>query len=170
MALLSKKLVKLQKCSNTSRFLVFVYIVILINCVQFMMRRSGVQKPINLNLINATIPEDISMTSNNKIETIPSSDASKLSQFHTVTYASHRGSDDRFCMALESAARHKINLIILGWGVPWRGLFQKLEAAMNLTASLPPNDVVLFVDAFDILFTNASSQVRCDGVIGTWVA
>lgn len=84
----------------------------------------------------------------------------KPPEYHAVTYASHRGSDERFCMALESAARHKIPLIILGWGVPWRGLFQKLEAAMNLTSSLSPNDVVLFVDAFDIFFTNTSSEVN----------
>ena len=79
--------------------------------------------------------------------------------FHAVTYASHTGSDDRFCMSMESAARQKIDLTILGWGVPWRGLFQKLEAAMSLAESMPPDDVILFVDAFDVLFTNASSQV-----------
>lgn len=79
-------------------------------------------------------------------------------QYHTVTYASHHGSDERFCMALESAARQGMRLTILGWGVPWRGLFQKLEAAMEFADSLPPDDVVLFVDAFDVLFTNASSQ------------
>jgi hypothetical protein len=81
-------------------------------------------------------------------------------KYYPVTYASHRGSDERFCMSLESAARHRIPLTILGWGVPWQGLFQKLEAAMNLTAALPPEDVVLFVDAFDVFFTNASSQVH----------
>ena len=83
----------------------------------------------------------------------------KKCSFHAVTYASHTGSDERFCMAMESAARHKINLTILGWGVPWRGLFQKLEAAMILAESVPSDDVILFVDAFDVLFTNASSQV-----------
>ncbi len=64
-------------------------------------------------------------------------------------------------MAMESAARQKIRLTILGWGVPWRGLFQKLEAAMKLAESVPSDDVILFVDAFDVLFTNTSSQV-CD--------
>jgi hypothetical protein len=81
------------------------------------------------------------------------------SKYHPVTYASHSGIDDRFCRTMESAARHGIRLTILGWGIPWRGLFQKLEAALNLTSALPPEDVVLFVDAFDILFTRASSQV-----------
>ena len=48
--------------------------------------------------------------------------------------------------------RHNISLVILGWGVPWRGLSQKLEAAHAYAASLPSRDVVLFVDAFDVMW------------------
>ena len=59
----------------------------------------------------------------------------RLPQYHAVTYASHHGSDERFCMALESAARHGVRLTILGWGVPWRGLFQ--ERSLSLSRSSP---------------------------------
>lgn len=39
-----------------------------------------------------------------------------LPTLHAVTYASHGGRDDRFCRAIESAVRHEVDLIILGWG------------------------------------------------------
>lgn len=41
---------------------------------------------------------------------------SSVPTLHAVTYASHGGRDDRFCRAIESAVRHEIDLIILGWG------------------------------------------------------
>jgi hypothetical protein len=81
------------------------------------------------------------------------------SRIHAVTYASHGGRDDRFCRAVESAVRYKYDLIILGWGVPWRGLSQKLEAAHAYARSLPPKDIILFTDAFDVLFTGDSNEI-----------
>lgn len=79
---------------------------------------------------------------------------------HTVTYASHGGRDDRFCRAVESAIRHNFDLVILGWKVPWRGLSQKLEAAHAYAASLPPDDLILFTDAFDVLFTDSPAHIQ----------
>jgi hypothetical protein len=79
---------------------------------------------------------------------------------HAVTYASHGGRDDRFCRAVESAVRNKFDLIILGWGVPWRGLSQKLEAAHGYAKSLPPRDIILFTDAFDVLFTGDPEEIK----------
>jgi hypothetical protein len=80
-------------------------------------------------------------------------------KIHAVTYASHQGSDDRFCRAVESAARHDIKLTILGWGVKWVGLSQKLLASHSYAISLPPTDVILFTDAFDVLFTNKVDKI-----------
>lgn len=34
---------------------------------------------------------------------------------------------DRFCRSLESALRHDVPLRVLGWGVPWEGLAQKVR-------------------------------------------
>lgn len=82
------------------------------------------------------------------------------STIHAVTYASHRGRDDRFCRAVESAVRNDINLVILGWGVPWRGLSQKLEAAHAYTSSLPATDIILFTDAFDVLYTSSLQSIN----------
>ena len=38
---------------------------------------------------------------------------------------------------------------VLGWGTPWEGLSQKLGAALDAVAALPPDCVVLFTDAYD---------------------
>jgi len=78
---------------------------------------------------------------------------------HAVTYASHGGSDDRFCRALESSIRLGYDLIILGWGIPWLGLSQKLLAAQTYAESLPDSHVILFSDAFDILYVNNPNKV-----------
>ena len=80
-------------------------------------------------------------------------------RLHTVTYASHSGRDDRFCRAVESAIRHDYRLVILGWRVPWTGLSQKLQAAYEYAASLPPSDLLLFTDAFDVLFTSGPAEI-----------
>lgn len=85
--------------------------------------------------------------------------AINISVLHAVTYASHGGRDDRFCRAVESALHHKFDLIILGWGVKWQGLSQKLEAAHAYAASIPKDHVLLFTDAFDVMFANTPDHV-----------
>lgn len=80
-------------------------------------------------------------------------------RLHAVTYASHHGRDDRFCRSVESAIRHDYDLVILGWGVKWRGLSQKLEAAHAYAASLPEHDLMLFTDAFDVLYTSEANKI-----------
>eukprot|EP01036_Dinobryon_divergens_P031197 gene31196-40558_t len=78
---------------------------------------------------------------------------------HTVTYASHGGRDDRFCRAVESAIQADHSLVLLGWGDPWKGLSQKLSAAYEYAKSLPPRDVLLFTDAFDVMFTDSPVRI-----------
>ena len=81
-------------------------------------------------------------------------------RLHAVTYASHGGRDDRFCRAVESAIRNEFDLVILGWGVKWRGLSQKLEAAQRYAAALDKTDTLLFTDAFDVLFTEKPEIIQ----------
>eukprot|EP00603_Paraphysomonas_imperforata_P007361 CAMPEP_0114413500 /NCGR_PEP_ID=MMETSP0103-20121206/889_1 /TAXON_ID=37642 ORGANISM="Paraphysomonas imperforata, Strain PA2" /NCGR_SAMPLE_ID=MMETSP0103 /ASSEMBLY_ACC=CAM_ASM_000201 /LENGTH=370 /DNA_ID=CAMNT_0001581581 /DNA_START=195 /DNA_END=1308 /DNA_ORIENTATION=+ len=91
---------------------------------------------------------------------VPShSNTSGLPTLHAVTYASHGGRDDRFCRAIESAVRHEVDLVILGWGVKWKGLSQKLEAAQSFANALPKDDIILFTDAFDVMFTNDPKHI-----------
>ena len=81
-------------------------------------------------------------------------------QVHAVMYASHQGRDDRFCRAIESAVRHNVSVVVLGWGVKWTGLSQKLEAAHAYASSLPPKDIILFTDAFDVMYATGLEPLR----------
>lgn len=87
-------------------------------------------------------------------------DSTSTSKLYIVTYATHEGSDDRFCRAVESAIMNQVDLVILGWGQKWIGLSQKLEAALEFAKSLKDNDILLFVDAFDIMFTKSASETN----------
>ena len=98
-------------------------------------------------------------TDTNSSNQQPSTIKSQI-QIHTVTYASHGGKDDRFCRAIESAIRSGIDLTILGWDTPWIGLSQKLEAALSYVRTLPPNDIFMFTDAFDVLFADSSESIK----------
>ena len=90
-------------------------------------------------------------------------------RLHTVTYASHGGKDDRFCRGVESSIRNGHALVVLGWGSKWRGLSQKLEAAHAYAAALPPQDVILFCDAFDVLYVDNPGKIltRLDAMNAT---
>ena len=79
-----------------------------------------------------------------------------------LTYASHRGKDERFCRSVESAVRNGVDLRVLGWGVKWEGLSQKLAAALAAVDALPADCVVLFTDAYDVLFAASGAKMRRD--------
>jgi len=81
-------------------------------------------------------------------------------QVHAVMYASHQGRDDRFCRAIESAVRHNVSVVVLGWGVKWTGLSQKLEAAHAYASSLSPKDIILFTDAFDVMYATGLEPLK----------
>jgi hypothetical protein len=88
-----------------------------------------------------------------------SSSSSTTSTLHIAMYASHPGSDDRFCRSIESALAHDVRLQLLGWKIPWRGLSQKLEAVYHLSHTLPPNDIILFIDAYDVMFAGNETEI-----------
>ncbi|KNC46364.1 uncharacterized protein AMSG_02816 [Thecamonas trahens ATCC 50062] len=79
-------------------------------------------------------------------------DESGEAKFHYFTYATHRGSDDLFCKALSSAWHARVPLQILGWGTRWTGLADKLKGVQLALEALPPHDIFVFVDAYDVLF------------------
>jgi hypothetical protein len=64
-----------------------------------------------MDAADAVVERDIS-----KVLSPSRYNTSGLPTLHAVTYASHGGKDDRFCRAIESAVRHEVDLIILGWG------------------------------------------------------
>ena len=77
-----------------------------------------------------------------------------------LTYATHPGKDDRFCRALESAVHHKVDLRILGWGKPWTGLTQKLTGSLDYLRALPTSCIVVFTDAYDILYADDLNGIK----------
>lgn len=62
---------------------------------------------------------------------------------HLVTYATHAAGT--FARLRE---RHP-EMVVLGWGTPWKGFFDKVDAVQRAVTALPPEDVVVFVDGFD---------------------
>ena len=58
-----------------------------------------------------------------------------------------------------SCDRYSMRVLMGHVGVKWRGLSQKLEAARSYAQSLPPDDVMLFTDAFDVMFTNTPLHI-----------
>eukprot|EP00616_Rhizochromulina_sp_CCMP1243_P009141 CAMPEP_0118986668 /NCGR_PEP_ID=MMETSP1173-20130426/42590_1 /TAXON_ID=1034831 /ORGANISM="Rhizochromulina marina cf, Strain CCMP1243" /LENGTH=438 /DNA_ID=CAMNT_0006937465 /DNA_START=101 /DNA_END=1414 /DNA_ORIENTATION=- len=77
-----------------------------------------------------------------------------------VTYASHGGKDDRFCRAVESAILNGVPWEVLGWGEEWLGLSQKLQASLDYAKSLDEDCILLFSDAFDVLFTSDLKEIK----------
>ena len=57
-----------------------------------------------------------------------------------------------FCDTLLSALSHGLSPTVLGYNTSWRGNFQKLLAAREAVAAFPASTVVLFADAYDVLF------------------
>lgn len=100
------------------------------------------------------------LENSNKVRKRRNSESTAMTTLHTVTYASHHGIDDRFCRVIESAIRYQHDILILGWDQSWKGLAQKLVAAYDFAASLPPTDLLLFTDAFDVAFTNTPSYIE----------
>jgi hypothetical protein len=86
-------------------------------------------------------------------------ESENVGKLHAVTYATHGGRDDRFCRAVESSIRNGVDLTILGWGLKWHGLSQKLTAAYDYAKNLPDKDLLLFTDAYDVLFLNSTVNI-----------
>ena len=79
-----------------------------------------------------------------------------------LTYATHRGRDDRFCRMIESAVRFKVPVQVLGWGQEWVGLWQKLQGALGAVSKLPKDCIVLFTDGFDVMFMNSLEHIKAE--------
>lgn len=70
--------------------------------------------------------------------------------FHICTIASDKTQGLK--QLLISCKVHGITLDILGMGLPYRGNGQKLNYMKEYIKAMPDNDIVLYVDAYDILF------------------
>ena len=59
----------------------------------------------------------------------------------------------------------QVPLTLLGFGEAYKGNFQKLTGARALVATLPPETLVLFADAYDVLYAGGA-----DGILERWQA
>ena len=66
-----------------------------------------------------------------------------------VTVATH--SQSYFPFLLESCERYGAELVVLGFNQPWQGFNQRNVLMEQYLKSLPPNEVVCFIDAYDVL-------------------
>lgn len=66
-----------------------------------------------------------------------------------VTVATH--SRGYFPWLCASCARMGVQLVVLGWHTPWQGYGMKLRAMHEYTSTLPPTELVCFIDAWDTL-------------------
>jgi hypothetical protein len=66
-----------------------------------------------------------------------------------VTVATH--SQSYFPFLLESCKRYGAELVVLGFNQPWRGYNQKNLLMKEYLDSLAPDEIVCFIDAYDVL-------------------
>ena len=87
----------------------------------------------------------------------PFNTSTGVATLHAVTYASHGGRDDRFCRAIESAVRHEVDLVILGWGKCPHGIVF-CNATFVYCAS---NAALCCVVRADVIWRDAVVNMRC---------
>ena len=66
-----------------------------------------------------------------------------------VTVATH--SESYFPFLLESCNRYGAELVVLGFNQPWQGFNHRNVLMKEYLKSLPPDEVVCFIDAYDVL-------------------
>lgn len=80
-----------------------------------------------------------------------------LERFHVCTAASHE--DERLHKLLESCKLHGIELHILGLGKPYRKNGTKLLHMREFLKTLEEDEIVMFVDAFDVLIVRDKKEI-----------
>lgn len=75
-----------------------------------------------------------------------------------ITVATH--SQAYFPVLQESAKRHGIGLIVLGWGQKWSGFGWKLQQLKNYLDSLPQDEIIVVLDAFDTLISSNIGEIE----------
>jgi len=76
---------------------------------------------------------------------------------HIVTVATE--SKFYFPYLVESCKRNGTNLVVLGFGEKWLGFNWRLKKMMEFLKTIPDNDVVCFLDGYDILCTRNLYQL-----------
>ncbi len=75
-----------------------------------------------------------------------------------VTVATH--SQGYFEYLLQSCKRNNIHLDILGWGMKFNGWVWRLNLIRNYFNSLDPEEIVCFIDAYDVIILQDISEIE----------
>ena len=70
-------------------------------------------------------------------------------KLHVVCVATH--SKSYFPILLESCKRNNIKLHVLGFNEKWQGFVWRFKLMISFLSTLPKNDIVMFIDAYDVI-------------------
>lgn len=76
---------------------------------------------------------------------------------HVCTVASYKNKG--FHQLIESCQKNDIKIDVLGMNLPYKGLSDKLIYMREYLSALPDDDIVLFVDAFDVVFLTGQDVI-----------
>ena len=65
-----------------------------------------------------------------------------------------------FNAMMESAKRNNIDIKVLGWGKKWGGFIWRLKLLTDYLKTLNINEIVMFVDAYDIVFLKGHDEIE----------
>jgi len=83
-----------------------------------------------------------------------------MNDIHIVTVATE--SKYYFPYLKESCKRHGKELEVLGFGEKWRGFNMKFKLMIDYLKKLPENDIVCFVDGYDVLCVRELNDLKSE--------
>ena len=79
-------------------------------------------------------------------------------RLRVLTYATKLKA--HMCRAIEIGLQWKVEWTVIGLGEPWSGnLKQKFEGTLAYLASVDPDDLIIFGDAFDVFYVGTEEQI-----------
>jgi hypothetical protein len=79
-------------------------------------------------------------------------------KLYAVSVATHK--EDYYDAFVESCRRNEIELVILGYGQPWKGFAWRFLLMKDYLETLDNQDIVVFLDAYDIIATQNASTIQ----------
>lgn len=81
----------------------------------------------------------------------------KAPTLHICTVASHKTKGLE--QLLTSCKHYGVKIDVLGLGLPYRGMIEKLIYVQKYIQTLPDKDIVMFVDAYDVLILDTPESI-----------
>ena len=78
-------------------------------------------------------------------------------KLHLITVATHE--QGYFENLKQTCETHGVDLVVLGWGQPWKGFTYKINLVQDYSKTLSPDDVVMFIDAFDTIVLRPQNEI-----------